>query len=89
VLIFLGEVPEDPSQWGSCRSRIGFSYAYVSSIQGYNYQVSTTATIGGAVPLNWAIAERSGLSSFEPSVVVPYLKDNLNWRIRAVRVSFL
>ncbi|KAH9988364.1 common central domain of tyrosinase-domain-containing protein [Russula vinacea] len=64
VLIFLGEVPEDPAQWRTCRS-----FADVVA--------------EGFVHLNSAIAARSGLSSYEPHVVTPYLKDNLHWRVQA------
>jgi tyrosinase len=85
VVIFLGELPEDPSQWRTCRSVVGFHFTYVSDDEFKNSRTRATM-MGSDVPLNRAIAERSGLSSFEPSVVVPYLKDNLHWRIQAVCV---
>ena len=40
---------------------------------------------GGCVRLNDKILERSGKKSFEPDVVLPYLKDNINWGILKVR----
>jgi tyrosinase len=83
VVIFLGEVPDDPKQWRTCPSFVGGHYVFVSS-----GQRGDTLT-EGFVHLNNAIASRSGLSSFEPNVVVPYLQDNLEWRIEAVRVLSL
>ena len=88
VLIFLGPVPDDPSQWRSCPSFVGGLYAFVNSSasQCANCRGQADVVIEGFVHLNKAIASRSGLPSFEPSVVVPYLKDNLNWRVQAVCV---
>ena len=88
VLIFLGEVKEDPEQWRTSPSYVGSHSVLVSSMdrpQGDQANVVSE----GFVHLNAAIAERSGLSSYEPDGVIPYLKDNLNWRIQAVRVFHL
>ena len=83
MLIFLGEVPDDPEQWQTCPSFVGGHYVFVSS-----YERGDSLT-EGFVHLNNAIASRSGLSSYDPSVVVPYLQNNLEWRIEAVRVLIL
>jgi hypothetical protein len=85
VLIYLGDSPEE-DQWHTRRSFVGSSYAYVSVNHGETELDNERDRSGGYVLLNWAMVERSGLSSFEPSVVVPYLKDNLHWRVEAVRV---
>jgi len=85
VLIFLGEVPHDPSQWRTSPSFVGGHYVFVTSTG--NEQVDTVSE--GFVHLNKAIASRSGLSSYEPNVVIPYLKDNLEWRVQSVRVLTL
>ena len=82
VLIFLGEVPDDPLQWRTCPSFVGGHYVFVSGTAP-NEQPDTVSE--GFVHLNKAIASRSGLSSYEPNVVAPYLKDNLEWRVQAVR----
>ncbi|KAH9986652.1 tyrosinase [Russula vinacea] len=74
VLIFLGEVPEDPAQWRTCRS---------AASQCDNCRNQADVVAEGFVHLNSAIAARSGLSSYEPHVVTPYLKDNLHWRVQA------
>ncbi|KAI0257589.1 hypothetical protein BJV78DRAFT_1349425 [Lactifluus subvellereus] len=67
VLIFLGEVPDDAPQWRTCPCQYGNPREQVSE---------------GFVHLNSPIADRTGLSSYEPNVVIPYLRDNLNWRIQ-------
>lgn len=80
VLFFVGDVPEDPTQWHTSSSYIGSSYTYVTS--GYKVSESLGEDF---VYLNSAIAKRSGLSSYEPNEVVPYLRDSLHWRIQIVR----
>jgi len=86
VLIFLGAVPEDPSQWRTCRTFVGSHHAFVNSAasQCDNCRGQADVVAEGFVHLTSAIAERSGLSSYEPGVVAPYLKENLHWRVQAV-----
>ena len=88
VLIFLGKVPEDPEQWGTAPSFVGAHYAFVNSVAGQcdNCRSQADLVVEGFVHLTVALAELSGLPSYEPSVVRPYLKDNLSWRIQSVRV---
>jgi len=88
VLIFLGQPPEDPSQWRTAPTYVGSHHAFVNSAasQCDNCREQADLVVEGFVHLNSAIAERSGLSSFDPTVVAPYLKENLHWRIQAVRV---
>jgi tyrosinase len=90
VLIFLGEVPADPSQWRSAPSFIGIHVTFVNTEaeQCANCREQAEVVAEGFVHLNGAIAKRSNLSSFEPSVVAPYLRDNLHWRVQSVRVPF-
>jgi len=85
VLIFIGQVPEDPAQWRTCRSYVGSHHAFVNSAasQCDNCRNQADLVAEGFVHLSSAIAERSGLSSYEPNVVAPYLKENLHWRIQA------
>ncbi|KAF8500857.1 photo-regulated tyrosinase [Russula emetica] len=85
VLIFLGQVPDDPSQWRTAPTFVGSHHAFVNSAasQCDNCREQADLVVEGFVHLNSAIAERSGLSSFDPSVVIPYLKANLQWRIQA------
>jgi tyrosinase len=87
VLVFLGDVPADVSQWRSCPNVVGTCATYVltSFARSSERFVDKTVT-EDLVHLNKAIAERSGLSSFEPNAVIPYLKANLHWRVEAVRL---
>ncbi|KAK0223503.1 photo-regulated tyrosinase [Armillaria fumosa] len=86
VLIFLGEVPENPRSWRSSPSFVGAHHAFVNSAAGQceNCRNQADLVIEGFVHLNTAIAQRSGLGSFEPAVVEPYLKRELSWRIQKV-----
>ena len=90
VLLFLGEVPTDPSQWRASPSFVGAHVAFVNSAadQCGNCREQADLVAEGFVHLNKAIAKSSGLSSFEPAVVTPYLRDNLHWRVQAVRSFF-
>jgi len=85
VLLFLGEVPADASQWRTSSSFVGAHVAFVNSSadQCANCSEQADSVAEGFVHLNKAIAKSSGLSSFEPSVVTPYLRDNLHWRVQA------
>ncbi|KAI0251651.1 photo-regulated tyrosinase [Lactifluus subvellereus] len=84
VLIFLGEVPDDASRWRTCPSFVGAHVAFVNSAadQCGNCRQQADVVSEGFVHLNSTIARRSGLSSYEPNVVTPYLRDNLHWRIQ-------
>jgi len=86
VLIFLGEVPDDPLQWRACPSLVGAHVSFVNTDadQCANCRDQAELEVEGFVHLNAGIAKRSGLSSYEPSVVAPYLRDNLHWRVQAV-----
>jgi tyrosinase len=85
VLIFLGDVPNDPSQWRKCNAFVGAHHAFVNSAASQCGNCKNQADIysEGFVHLNSAIAKRSGLSSYEAEQVLPYLKDKLHWRIQA------
>ena len=91
VLIFLGEVPNDPEQWRRCHAFVGTHYAFVNSAanQCGNCRNQADVYSEGFVHLSSTIAKRSGLSSYEPEEVLPYLKENLHWRIQAVRMLIL
>jgi Tyosinase C-terminal domain len=91
VLIFLGDVPDDPSQWLEAPSFVGSHAAFVNSAaeQCANCQGQRDSVSEGFVHLNSVLARRSGLSSYEPRVVSPYLRENLHWRIRGVRYCAL
>jgi len=85
VLIFLGQVPNDPSQWRTSPSFVGAHVAFVNTEAEHcdNCREQAELVVEGFVHLNAAISKLSGLSSFDPSVVAPYLRDNLHWRVQA------
>ena len=91
VLLFLGEVPADASQWRTCASFVGAHTTFVNSSadQCANCREQADLVTEGFVHLNKAIAKVPGLSSFEAGVVSPYLKDNLHWRVQSVRTFFV
>jgi len=91
VLIFLGDVPGDPLQWRTSDAFVGGHSAFVNSApsQCGNCRNQVDAYSEGFVHLNSAIARWSGLSSYEPEVVRPYLKEKLHWRIQLVRMLCL
>jgi tyrosinase len=87
VLIFLGTVPEDPSQWRKASSYVGSHSTFVngSAEQCANCRTQADVVTEGFVHLNRALGRHSGLSSYEPQAVSPYLRENLHWRVQAVR----
>jgi len=66
VLIFLGEVPEDPSRWSTAPTFVGSHHALVNSAvsQCDNCRQQADLVLEGFVHVDSAIAEQSGLTSF-------------------------
>ena len=91
VLIFLGQVPENPREWRISPNYVGGHHAFVNSAAGScaNCSNQQDLVVEGFVHLNHAIAQHSGLTSLEPNVVEPYLTHNLHWRVQKVFSSFL
>lgn len=90
VLIFLGTVPQNAAQWRSSTSYVGAHHIFANSVSGQcaNCTQNADLVVEGFVHLNEAIAGRSGLHSFSPEVVEPYLKQNLHWRVQKVTLAF-
>jgi tyrosinase len=84
VLIFLGEVPEDPQQWRISQNYVGGTHAFVNSAAGScaNCTNQREMVQEGFVHLNHAIAKLSGLGSLEPHVIEPYLTEALQWKVQ-------
>ena len=91
VLLFLGEVPDDPEEWQVSPNYVGGHHAFVngSASQCSNCRSQADVVVEGFVHLNKGIVTHSGLNSLEPSVVEPYLKENLHWRVQKVMVAFV
>lgn len=86
VLLFLGQVPEDPEEWLVSPNFVGAHHAFVNTAAGHcaNCRNQGTLVEEGFVHLNHAIAQHSGLGSLEPGVVEPYLTEQLQWRVQKV-----
>ncbi|KAI0712434.1 photo-regulated tyrosinase [Earliella scabrosa] len=86
VLLFLGEVPEDPAEWRMSPNYAGAHHAFVNSApqRCANCRRQAELVIEGFVHLNEAIASHSGLGTFDPDAVKPYLQENLHWRVQKV-----
>ncbi|KAI0297681.1 tyrosinase [Russula brevipes] len=91
VLIFIGAVPDDHTQWRTCNSFVGahVSFANSEADQCDNCREQAELVVEGFVHLNEAIARCSGLPSYEPDVVAPYLKENLHWRVQSIDRSVI
>jgi tyrosinase len=87
VLIFLGEVPNDPADWILSPTYVGSHDIFLNSSREHcaNCRARANTVIEGFVHLSPSIARLAPhLRSYDPSVVGPYLKENLHWRVRKV-----
>ncbi|KAJ4488015.1 tyrosinase [Lentinula aciculospora] len=86
VLFFLGTVPDDPKEWATDSHFVGAFHGFVNSSaeRCANCRRQRDVVLEGFVHLNDGIARLSGLNSFNPDVVEPYLKENLHWRVQKV-----
>jgi tyrosinase len=86
VLIFLGQVPENPREWRISPNYVGGHHAFVNSGASScaNCSNQQDLVVEGFVHLNHAIVQHSGLGSLEPAVVEPYLTHNLHWKVQKV-----
>ncbi|KIY70745.1 Di-copper centre-containing protein [Cylindrobasidium torrendii FP15055 ss-10] len=78
VLLFLGDVPEESTQWYGSDSYVGARYAWANS---FMTQPELDVETVGYIPLTEAIIA-SGLGSLEPASVTPYLDQALAWRVQ-------
>ena len=86
VVFFLGSVPEDSSTWLTCPQFVGAHHAFVHSAQCARCSQDKVME-EGFVSLNPAIADKSTFGSFLSELVAPWLKNELQWRVRAVSGS--
>ncbi|KAL1950435.1 hypothetical protein VTO73DRAFT_5559 [Trametes versicolor] len=86
ILVFLGDVPEDPQEWYAAATYVGAHHAFVNSAPARcaNCRRQGDAVTEGFVHLNDAIAKHAALQSLEPESVKPYLRRDLSWRVRRV-----
>ncbi|KZV69786.1 Di-copper centre-containing protein [Peniophora sp. CONT] len=88
VLFFLGkpaDIPTDVAAWRSSPAFVGGHHVFVNTAATHcaNCRRQSELIVEGYVHLDRAIArDASSLGSFEPRVIVPYLKENLQWRVQ-------
>jgi tyrosinase len=83
VLIFLGDVPEEPSKWRTCPNYVGAHYGFVNSKAEKcdNCRSQADLVVEGFVHLDSAIISKHG-PDLSPEHVKPYLKHHLKWRVQ-------
>lgn len=88
VMVFLGEVPQNPADWFSSPSYVGdhsvFVNAALDKCENCRVQQAVGIVTEGFIHLTKSIVAHSGLSSLDETAVVPYLEKNLHWRVRKV-----
>lgn len=90
VLFFLGkpaDIPEDAASWRSSPAYVGGHHVFVNTAATHceNCRRQSELVVEGYVHLDRGIArDASSLGSFEPRVIAPYLKENLQWRVQKV-----
>lgn len=91
VLLFIGDVPENPSEWDASPSFAGAHYGFVNSaVENCDNcigQQEAGAVLEGFVHLNRTLMRVLPGGSFDEDVVEPVLKEKLNWRVRKVSSS--
>ena len=85
ILVFLGPVPQQISEWRDSEQLVGTVevFANIQPKQCANCRSRPDLIVEGCVYLNQALA-RSSLGTFEPQAVVSYLEKNLHWRVTQV-----
>ena len=78
LFVFLGEVPQDPGLWLTDPAFCGTFDVLGGDVPNKD---QAELVVKGFIHLNHKILEQSEKKSLEPGVVVPYLKDNINWGI--------
>jgi tyrosinase len=87
VLIFLGEVPHDPNQWMSSESFAGVHHVFAGMPDGGG---DSDMINEGFIRVNRHLQRRMpDQKTYDPAVVKPFLKQNLNWRTTDVSMHLL
>jgi tyrosinase len=88
VFVFLGDVPANHRQWLTDPTFAGTFDAFVNDApdECSNCRDHGDQVIRGFVHLDRTILKRSGRSTLEPRVVVPYLTRSINWGIQKVGI---
>ena len=84
IFVFCGDVPEDRAEWAKSDTLVGIQ-AITSMKQGYQMG---PAIVAGTIPLTKYLEKHvvlNALAGLSEDLVVPYLTDNLTWRVIGVR----
>lgn len=87
ILIFVGEPPEHEHDWRTSPNYVGAFCPFVNTVPGRcsNCQERADAIVEGYVPLTRQFCRRKEeVRSLHPTVVEPYLKEHIHWRIQKV-----
>jgi tyrosinase len=95
VHVFFDGVPPDPLSWLTHRSNVGTFFVLGSDLADSGCDKCKRdeedgLKVRGIVPLTSSLVDvitQGKLSSLDPANVVPYLIDNIYWRVTLVRAS--
>jgi tyrosinase len=86
IYVFVGDVPSDSSEWATCDSLVGIQ-AITSMMQGSQMG---SAIVAGTIPLTHFLEKHvvlKLLSGLSEELVIPYLTENLTWKVISVSIS--
>jgi tyrosinase len=86
IYVFVGDVPKDSAKWATSDSLVGIQ-AITSMVQG---SLMGPAIVAGTIPLTRFLEKHvvlKLLSGLDEDLVVPYLTDNLIWKVLDVSTS--
>ncbi|KAG8922053.1 hypothetical protein FRC02_012164, partial [Tulasnella sp. 418] len=84
VLIFVGQPPAEEHDWRTSPHFAGSFAAFVNASpeECENCQDQADAVVEGFVSLRKFLQRYTQLETLEPEVVIPFLKDQIHWRIQ-------
>jgi tyrosinase len=86
IYVFVGDVPSDVSQWTTSDSLVGIQA--ITSMMG---RMSSTI-VSGTIPLTRFLEKHvvlKLLSGLDENLVIPYLTDNLTWKVLGVSILLI
>lgn len=88
ISVFLGNPPQNVSEWKISPNLIGSSAVFANSTPQHcaNCRKRGDVVVDGIVYLNQSLLASDGVQSYEPEVVAPFLEKNLHWRVLRVRL---
>jgi tyrosinase len=90
IHIFLGDFTDDYMKWGEDPNLIGSHVVFGTNLDHTGCERCLQSNhkqklVTGTIPLTGALGDKLGagkIANLNPDLVVPYLKDNLHWRIQ-------